>query len=218
MKKQLSYRGNGFSSKTGPNVIIPILTILLFIFLVGVSLFRMFYQVQVYSDMIIAREVVELVEIFKRIDKKCKIIDFDYQKNRINFLNVEKFEGSEVGPVNLTYPQKWEGPYLKDNPTIQEKEYQVVRTKRGYFITPGDGVVLSSGKVVGKDIVLDENADIPPMMLEGKALNFKGKALAAPLSVGKGNLGKAILENIVRAEDGLVMRDSDSGVHLVMVD
>jgi len=216
MGKQLSYRGNEGSSALDPNKVIPVLTISLFVLLVGVSLFRVFYQVQTFSDQIIAKEVVDLVTIFKKIDEKCKIIDFDYQKNPINFLNVEKFVGSEVGPMNLSYPQNWEGPYLKDNPTIQEKEYQIVRTKKGYFIAPGDGVVLSNGKVVGKDIVLDEDANIPAMMIDENLLNFKGKALAAPLQIGVSDFEKAVLENIVRAEDGLVMETQNSSVHLAL--
>ena len=63
--------------------------------------------------MMIAQEVVQLRDIFHRIHKTCVIIDFDEQKNHINFLNVEKFTGSEVGPMNLAHPEKWEGPYLE---------------------------------------------------------------------------------------------------------
>lgn len=219
MAKQLSYRGNERPFLLSPNKIIPTLTIVLFVVLVGIALFRLFYQVRTISDEMISREVVQLVDIFKRIDKKCRIISFDYQKNHINFLNVKSFVGSEVGPMNLVYPENWEGPYLEDNPIIQGKEYQIVNTKKGYFITPGDGVVLNNRKVVGKDIILDENADIPAMMLDENALNFKGKALAAPLPVGVSAIGKVALENIVRAGDGLVMEEQiKSGVHLASQD
>jgi len=207
MGKQLSYRGNGVDKKHNPNIIIPSLTVLLFVVLVAISLYKMFYDVKIAADVIIAKEVKVLVNIFKRIDKKCKIISFDYQKNRINFLNVEKFAGSEVGPMNLVYPQNWEGPYLKDNPTIQDKEYQIVRTKNGYFITPGDGIKLSNGKIVGKDIILNQEADISRMMTDEKALNFKGEALAAPLPVGVSNVGKVMLENIIKTDEGLTKCD-----------
>jgi len=182
-----------------------ILTIALFVLLISIMGYRMFYQVRTGQDQIISKEVVQLVEIMKRIDKKCKIIDFDSQKNPINFLNVTKFVGSEVGSMNLTYPDQWEGPYLKDNFTIQEKEYQIVQTKKGYFITPGDGVHLGNGKVVGKDIILDENADIAAMMRDKNALMFEGKALAAPLPVGASTAHEVLLKNIIRMENGLVM-------------
>ena len=196
------------------HAIFPVLTVLLFIVLIGVAVFRLFYQVRVGTDLIISQEVQQLVEIFKRINKKCKIIDFDYQKNRINFLNVKSFEGSEVGSMNLAYPKQWEGPYLSDNPTIQEKEYMIVRTKKGYFVAPGEGVRLGNGKIVGKDIILDENADILDMMRDKNALMFEGKALAAPLSVGSSTAQEVLLENIIRAEDGLVMRDEERLLHL----
>jgi len=215
MAKQLSYRGNERPFLLSPNKIIPMLTIILFLLLVGVALFRLFYQARTIADEMITKEVVQLVDIFKKIDKRCKIISFDYQKNNINFLNVKSFVGSEVGPMNLAYPENWEGPYLDDNLNIQGKEYQIVRTKKGYFITPGEGVVLANRKIVGKDIILDEDADIAAMMLDGQALNFKGKALAAPLPVGVSAFGKVALENIVRASDGLVMEDKiESAVHL----
>ncbi len=195
--------------------IFPILTVLLFIMLIGVFVFRLFYQVRVGTDLIISQEVQQLVEIFKRIDKKCKIIDFDYQQNHINFLNVKSFEGSEVGSMNLAYPKQWEGPYLSDNPTIQEKEYMIVRTKKGYFVTPGQDVRLGNGRVIGKDIILNENADILAMMHDENALMFKGKALAAPLPVGSSTAREVLLENILRAEDGLVMRDEEQLLRLM---
>jgi len=217
MAKQVSYRGNGVEPKRNPNVIIPLLTVLLFVFLVAVSLFKMFYDIKVTSGVIIAKEVRELVEIFKRIDKTCKIIDFDYQKNPINFLNVKTFTGSEVGPMNLAYPENWQGPYLIDNLVIQGKEYQIVSTKKGYFITPGQGVKLSNGKVVGKDIILNKDANIPKMMVDDKLLNFKGKALAAPLPVGASNMGKVILENIIRTDEGLAKYEPGCGVQMAMV-
>ncbi len=85
--------------------------------------------------------------------------------------------------MNLIYPNKWEGPYLEDNPTIQAIEYQVVRTKKGYFITPGDNVRLPNGKIVGKDIKLDEGVDITAMMNDENMLMFKGESLAMTLTL-----------------------------------
>jgi len=184
----------------------PLLTIVLFALLVGVMVFRLLYQVRTGADQLIAQEVQQLVEIFKRIDKKCEIIDFDYQKNPINFLNVKSFVGSEVASMNLAFPDQWEGPYLNDNPTIQQQTYMVVDTKKGYFITPGEGVVLANGKVIGKDIILDKDTDIPAMMQDKNMLMFEGKALAAPLPVGSSTAKEVLLENIMRAEDGLVFR------------
>jgi len=197
-------------------VIFPILTILLFLVLVVVAVYRMLYQVRVSSDQIIVQEVQQLVDIFQRIDKKCKIIDFDYQQNRINFLHIKKdgFVGSEIGSMNLAYPEQWDGPYLNDNPTIQEKDYMIVRTKKGYFITPGDGVRLANGKIIGRQIILDENADIPALMVDPEGLQFEGRSLAAPLPIGMSSAQELLLENIMRAEDGLVLYDQERALHL----
>lgn len=141
------------------------------------------YNTKRTAGLLIAQHVKELAAIFTRINKECSILGFDHQKNRINFLTVEKFVGSEVGSMNLGYPSKWRGPYLSDNPTMQGKEYLVVRTKKGLFITPGEGVKLPNGKIIGKDISLDENADLLAMTRDSQALMYKDRPLAQKLDL-----------------------------------
>lgn len=131
----------------------------------------------------IVRDLVQLDDIFKRIHETCNIISIDGSKSSINFLTVEKFVGSEVGPLNFAYPQKWQGPYVQDNPTTQGKEYQIVRGKDGIFIMPGDGVKLPSGKVIGTDIVIDNATDITALIATD--LQFDGAPLAIPFAGGK---------------------------------
>lgn len=154
------------------------------IFFGGLSLFDTLYRAQDDEGLIIAQDIMTLRDIFHRIHKDCIIIDFDAQKNAINFLNVATFTGSEVGPMNLVHPEKWNGPYLKDNPTIFHTAYQVVSTKKGYFVTPGDGVQLPNKKIVGTDIILDKKSDIGKMMRDPEGLLYKDKQLAARLDIG----------------------------------
>ena len=163
--------------------IVPALTALLFVILIGISIFAMRYRTEQRAGDMMIEDVGILARVFEQINSDCTILSFDYQKNKINFLNVGSFAGSEVGPMNLAHPGNWRGPYLKDNPTVQDKEYEVVHTEKGYFITPGTGVRLPNGKVVGIDITLDEHADIAKMMRDEQELNYKGKALAAPILV-----------------------------------
>lgn len=170
-----------------PHYLISLAIIIIFSIFFGVSIFNAFYEFKEDTGTIIAADVEQLASILKKINETAGILSFDYQKNIINFLNIKKdgFVGSEVGSMNLKYPEKWEGPYVQRNPVIQDKEYLVVRTKQGYFITPGEGVVLPNKKVVGKDISLDEDADIPTLMRdEINGLMFEGKALAAQIEVG----------------------------------
>ncbi len=54
----------------------------------------------------IVRDLAQLDDIFKRIHETCNIMSIDESKNSINFLTVEKFVGSEVGPLNLAHPEK----------------------------------------------------------------------------------------------------------------
>ncbi len=163
---------------------IPLSVVIIGCIFAVITVFNFRYRAQETAGLMMADDIQRLVGIFQQIDRECGIIDFDYQKNRINFLNVKSFVGSEVGPMNLKHPEKWRGPYLMDNPTMQEKEYLIVRTHEGYFVTPGEGVRVPSGKVIGKDIMLSENTDIGAMMLDPKTLNYDGKALAAELLLG----------------------------------
>ncbi|PKN03337.1 hypothetical protein CVU75_02755 [Candidatus Dependentiae bacterium HGW-Dependentiae-1] len=182
-------RKEGLRGRVGPIVAGVVFAVLLVI-----TGFNFFYNSKKYSTDLISKDLKVLQDIFLLIDKQCKILGFDYQKNPINFLNVGSFEGSEVGPMNLTYPTQWKGPYIEKNPTQQGLEYQIVRTQKGYFITPGDGVMLPNGKMIGKEIVLDERADIQAMMKDDGALQFKGQALAAPLPLKTGAWQKVIQE------------------------
>lgn len=160
--------------------------VILLIFLFCMSLVTFWYQAKIYTDVIIAEDVVVLADIFKKINEECGIIDFRYEKqNYVDFLNVISFEGSEIGTMNLHSPEKWKGPYLRENPTVQGKYYQVVHTDKGYFIVPGDGVKLKNGKVIGKDIIFDKNADIEKMMEDPQKLLFQDKKLAAQIEVSK---------------------------------
>ncbi len=165
---------------------IPFLIGILFVILIAIALAVTWYRTPLDITDQMVQDIHQLKKIVEQIDHDALIIDFDYQQNWINFLHIKKggFVGSEVGSANLAYPDKWNGPYLDENPTLQEKEYMVVRTNQGYFITPGDGVTLPNGKIIGKDIMLDENADIAAMMHDKETLMYADKSLAVPLLIG----------------------------------
>ncbi len=157
------------------SVIIAVIFLILFL-----GSFWVYWQkAQKAIDVIIADDVANLAQILNTIDKECGILSFEHTKNNIDFLNVIAFEGSEVGPMNLKNPKKWRGAYLKDNPTIQEKYYQVIKTKRGYWVAPGDGVALTNGLIIGKDIIFDENTDM--QKLAETILRFNDKSLTLPI-------------------------------------
>jgi len=134
-------------------------------------------------DEIATSDIARLQTVFDNINQSCQILSFDRQKNPIDFLTVKSFVGSEVGPMNLAYPKRWQGPYVQDNPDIKGIYYQVVVTDHGHFITPGDGVTLSDGKVIGTDIPLDKSANIQNLIKSGVLKDERGKALAAPINV-----------------------------------
>ncbi len=165
--------------------IIPSFIIVFFTCMVVISFVVPIFKSKVEKGRLIIQDIAQLKTIFEKIDNSCRIIDFDLQQNPINFLTIKKggFVGSEIGSMNIALPKKWDGPYLQDNPTMDGKEYLVVRTKKGYFITPGNGVVLPNGKMIGKDIILDEDSNIGCMMFEESALSYKKMPMAAHILI-----------------------------------
>lgn len=178
-----SIPAEGLSSGVLNGYLMPLLAAVVFGIFVIIAVMNTFITSKEYVADIIDHDVKNLVEIFKKIDEQCGILSFDYSKNHINFLNTVKFTGSEVGPLNLIHPDNWQGPYAKENPRIQDKEYVIRKTDKGIFVTPDDGVKLPNGKIIGKDIILDEKTDISALINEEGKLKFKDKILAAPLQM-----------------------------------
>lgn len=165
---------------------LPIVVSLLLGALFIISLITIWHQAKITSDMYIADDVAILASILKKIDQDSTILGFKFQKNNyIDYLQVRSFVGSEIGSMNLKIPQNWKGPYLRDNLMIQGRFYQIVETIEGYFIVPGDGVVLHNGKVIGKDIEFTYNTNITRMMKDPNFLQFQGQSLASPLEINK---------------------------------
>lgn len=162
--------------------------------LIGVSLAALlllatvglWYQYKDDTGTIIAQDIEQLGTIFDRIDREAGILGFDYEKNPINFLTIKHggFVSSEVGSLNLIHPDRWQGPYLARNPTIQDKEYEIVKNYNGYYILPGTDVTLPDGKQIGLTLKITYQTDIDALTGNGKPLNFEGKPLARKITIG----------------------------------
>ncbi len=162
---------------------ITIIDSAILIVLLSITFFMTWYMMRENSAHIIAQDVEQLATVFDRIDKECGIIGFEQQKNPINFLTLKKdgISDGNVGSMRLEHPENWQGPYVDQNPTIQGKLYEIIKTRTGYFIVPGDGVKLPNGLIIGKDIRIDADSPIACMVdAQGKsATMFEGKSLIA---------------------------------------
>ncbi len=136
------------------------------------------------ADVVLHHDIEMLSKIFAKMHKDCYILDFKHTKNHIDFLNVIHFVGSEVGSARLAFAKNWQDPYLKNNPQFHEKLYAILKNKHGFFIIPADGVVLSNGKEIGKDIILNEHTDMRRIMRSSDGLLSSSGVLAAPIQVG----------------------------------
>ncbi|KKP35798.1 MAG: hypothetical protein UR26_C0002G0098 [candidate division TM6 bacterium GW2011_GWF2_32_72] len=199
MENRNSGRGSGVTGGLFRDYAIPGFAVALFTTLFALYLYNLFQEAKVVTNQIISSDVQQLAKIFEQIDSQCKILSFEHEKNWIDFLTVEKFIGSEVGAMNLAYPKKWQGPYIDDNPTIQEYQYQVLLNFKGYYVVPADGVRLANGKVIGKDILLNRKSDIDKL-LENGDLVINGKAQAAKINIGIKDLQDVITQDIILAQ------------------
>ena len=159
----------------------PVISSTLFILLIVLFMLRIIYTKPKFVSVAINEDVSIIVLALEKIDKDCSILSFEHEHNFVDFLNVKSFSGSRVGSINLAYPQNWKGPYLKNNPTIQEKFYEVIKIKDELFVVPGKGIKLPNDLVIGKGIKFDKTINIEKMLKKGGNLNFKGKALGAKL-------------------------------------
>lgn len=180
---------------------IPVISGILLTFLFGFTIWIIFHYSPAYIDNLIADDIVKLKKIFQKINRDCKIINFKHTKNYIDFLNVEKFVGSEVGSLDLAHPEKWSGPYLHNNPVIQEQLFQIIKTKKGNFIVPGEGIKIGNKKIIGKDIIFDENSDIENMMRKPSLLFSSGRTLAAKLEFVDNTSQENIIMPLIEDED-----------------
>jgi hypothetical protein len=173
----------------------PIFSGITLVLLTIFFVYRTYKTQPAFETSVITEDISIIVTALNRIDETCNILSIKNNKNSVDFLNVVKFVGSEVGCLNLAYPENWEGPYVLDNPTIRGKVYEIVKTKQGYFVIPGYGVELPNDLTVGKDFDIDLEADIEEMLQSGGPLNYKDFVLGAKLEFEIGDWGKKVSVN-----------------------
>lgn len=178
------------------------LTILMSVFLIRVLTDRTQILTTVIQD-----DLANIEKILGQIDKDCNILDIRSSSAVIDFLTVEKFSGSTVGPLNLAHPHKWKGAFLSQNPTIQQKFYEIVHAKDGYFVIPGQGVKLPNELVMGKDVIINNETLVGPMLQKGGQLYYKGQACAAKIIFKIGDWDTSRPNNATIKEVDEVLRE-----------
>lgn len=164
----------------------------LLVILLGLFLFKVVHYRSYYLSSVIEQDIVRIARILASVDKNCTILSINGEHTPVNFLNVKSFVGSNVGGLNLAYPQKWQGPYAEVSPTHQQRFYEIVRTREGLFVVPGQGVTLPTGLIVGRDILIDYETSVKKMLAKGGALNHNGSLLGKQLSFKAGDWDPAV--------------------------
>jgi hypothetical protein len=161
---------------------VPLFAVVTLSIFVLLFIMRTLHNKADFTAAIITHDLKKIATALHAIDESCDILSFDHDRNYVDFLNVTRFTGSEVGGLNLGRPQNWKGPYLNDNPTIQEKLYEIVKVKDGVFVVPGDGVELPNGRVVGKDFILTPGSLMEQKIRPGGDFYYRGRHLVENLT------------------------------------
>ena len=149
--------------------------------------FKVLYDKPYFVASLINRDLKIIKKALKDIDKDCSIASIKHDEIIIDFLNVKSFRGSVVGGINLDNPKKWRGPYLKRNPTIQQKFYELIKTEEGFFIVPGKGVELPNNLVVGENFQLKPTSSIVKMLEHKGSLFYKDVPLSIQITFKSGS-------------------------------
>ncbi|MFA5075068.1 MAG: hypothetical protein WC436_03095 [Candidatus Babeliales bacterium] len=168
----------------------PIFSIVLFVLIIGIFVFQGFYNKPYYISGVISDDLISIYDALKKIDADCDILNIAGDDVFIDFLTVEKFIGSEVGGINLAYPARWKGPYLKEDPKLFGVFYRLLKTKDGFFIVPGNGAKLPNGLKVGKNFNINKDSFILKMIDKKGQLNYRGYQFAKKLEFKIGDWKK----------------------------
>lgn len=161
----------------------------------GLFVYQVLKERPLYLATVIKSDLEQIEKNLAAIDKTCNILSITPERAYIDFLNIEKFSGSMVGCLNLAYPAKWAGPYMRRNPTLRGIFYEIVKTRDGVYIVPGHGVKLPNNMIVGKHFELTYATPIAQMLQPGKQLNYKGEPLARKLKFAIGDWDTPTMTN-----------------------
>ncbi|MFH0898343.1 MAG: hypothetical protein V1855_02095 [bacterium] len=184
LDEKVDYKMKPFFTFVQKNFALFSTTILSLLFLLFV--FKTYYNRPYFTAIIIKTDLKKISDALNKIDKDCSILSIPSDGVKIDFLTVKGFEGSVIGGINLAYPKKWNGPYEKMDPTMQQKHYELIKVADGFFIIPGKGVRLPNGLTLGKDFEIKSNTSIAEMTKPNGNLFYKGVVLAhkIPFEIG----------------------------------
>lgn len=140
---------------------------------------------QVLSS-VIRNDFQEITRVLQHVDEQCNILAIKGGHVVLDFFTIKAFVGSEIGGMNLAHPKNWHGPYFRRNPTIKGIFYELIQAADGFFIIPGKGVKLPNGLMFGKDIIINRQINVLPMLQPGGKLHHKETSFAAkiPFEIG----------------------------------
>ncbi len=174
--------------------------------IVGLYIVSSFYERPYYIAQIMQNDLDTLLTILNKIDNECDILHIKNNHVVLDFFTVKNFAGSEIGGINLAYPQNWSGPYMTQNPVLQQCYYELIVAQDGAFVVPGNGATLPNGKIMGKDIVLNTGSTVGQYLDKQGALYWEGSLLARkiPFKIGDWHARRPKKDEKVKIIDNLI--------------
>lgn len=146
------------------------ISISFFLLLITLAVSKEVYNKPRFTAGVISQDVQRLAAIMGEINERCLIKVVSKGRIKLDFLSSDLAPAVETSGLILAHPEQWDGPYVSSTPRIQGKPYELLQTKDGLFVLPGEGVRLPNGYRMGKHVKVSSQSNITAMMTSGGKL------------------------------------------------
>jgi hypothetical protein len=175
---------------------------------------RFFYARPYMIASVINDDTKIICTALKKIDYDCGILRINKNESNINFLDRPTAIMETVGPLRLAYQDNWVGPYLHSNPTFQEKFYQIVKARDGFFVIPGNGTILPNNFIVGQDFEINSTTVLQKLLQPNGFLNHNNISLGAKITFQLGDWPTETQKDLQESrpiQDGMLKYFNETG-------
>jgi len=139
-------------------------------------------------------DLSHLEEALKNFDGDCGIQEVLSGGHSLLFLTQTARPTDAFAAFKLANENTWRGPYIHKVPVAQGYPYMLLKTNKGLFIVPGEGVRLPKGSILGKEFFLTAESNLKALSAAGGILSHNGEPLVREFICG------------VKDADGIVNR------------
>jgi len=191
MRKTLLHTFDAFVDRiigrTGYRILAPFVLYvgsMIMLLLMGLCFAFLFMNYPSLKTRLVRRDMQRIVRALYQVDRYCHIETVTPGLHPLNFLTLPRPTERDFCGIELEFPKQWTGPYFSEVPVLDNTPYQLLKTEKGLFLVPGNGVRLPNGNVIGIDIVWHYTTEVAALAQQGGALWYDGIPLARHIPYG----------------------------------